>query len=204
LAGVEDCGASFNRRRTEAWMDGPCFGLDAHELESLDPGGKLGWIGSPEEQADSGAALTCDASDCPGSGEALRPVASRIWPKPGSMGRAHARRALKATIRVEDESAAGPEMDASIGISAKTSQLFLSSSSGRRDEAISPGVKKNFKIWGLGRRWFFRMKQGSACIPDWGEGGLREDILFASRQRANTSSVLICPGGWRPFSGASE
>jgi hypothetical protein len=94
-------------------------------------------------------------------------------------------------------------MDASIGISAKTSQLFLSLSSSRRGEAISPGFKKNFKIWGLGRRWFFRMKQGSACIPDWGGGGLREDILFASRQRANTSSVLICRGGWRRFWDAS-
>ena len=203
LAGVEDCGASFNRRRTEAWMDGPRFGLDAHELESLDPGGKFGWIERPEEQGDPWAAVTRDAPDCSGSGAAFRPVASRIWPKPGSMGRSDARRALKATIRIEDESAAGPEMDASIGISAKTSQLFLSSSSGRRGEAISPGVKKNFKIWGLGRRWFFRMKQGSACIPDWGGGGQREDILFASRQRANTSSFLICRGGWRPFSDAS-
>jgi hypothetical protein len=204
LGGVKDCGAFFNRRRTEAWLDGPRFGLDADELKSLDPGHKFGWIERPEEQADPWAALTRDAPDCPGSGAAFRPVASRIWPKPGSLGRPHAGRALKATIRVEDASTAGPEMDASIGISAKTSQLFLSSSSGRRGEAISPGVKKNSKIWGHGRRWFFRMKQGSACILDWGGAGLREDILFASRQRANTSSVLICRGGWRPSSGASE
>jgi len=203
LAGVEDCGASFNRRRPEAWMDGSRFGVDAYELKSLDPGDKCGGIERPEEQAHPWAALTRDAADCPGSGAAFRPVAAGVWPKPGSLGRPHARRALKAAIRVEDASATGPEMDASIGISAKTGQLFLSSSSGGRGEAISPGVKKNFKIWGLGRRWFFRMRQGSACIPDWGGGGLREDILFASRQRANTSSVLICRGGWRPFSGAS-
>jgi len=203
LAGVEDCGASFDRRRTAAWMDGPRFGLDAHELESLDPGGEFGRTESPEEQADPWAALTDDASDSRGSRAAFGPVASRIWPKPGSVGWSHAGRAFKATIRVEDESSAGPDMDASIGISAETSRLFLSSSSGHRGEAISPGVKKNFKIWGLGRRWFFRMKQGSACIPDWGGGGLREDILFASRQRANTGNILICRDGWRRFWGAS-
>ena len=133
-------------------MDGSRFGPDAHELKSLDPGGKCGWIVRSEEQADSWAPIAADAADRPRSGGAFRPVASGIWSKPGSLGWPNARGALKATIRVEDESAAGPEMDASIGISAKTSQLFLSSSSGRGGEAISPGVKKNFKIWGLGKR----------------------------------------------------
>ncbi len=203
LAGVEDCGASFDRRRPEAWLDGPRFRLDAHEFESLDSSDQCGRLESPKEQTDPGAAVTDDAPDSRGSRAASGTVASRIWPKPGSLGRSHTGRAPEAAIRVEDEGSAGPEMDASIGISAKTSRLFLSSSSGHRGEAISPGVKKNFKIWDLGRRWFFRMKRDSACIPGWGGGGPREDILFASPQRANTSSVLICRGGWRRFWDAS-
>jgi hypothetical protein len=202
-ARIEDRGASFDCRRAATWVDGPRSGLDAYELESLDPSSKFRGIESSEEKNDSGPTVALDPPDCPGSGAAFGTVASRFWFEPGSMGRSHAGRAFKAPIRAEDEGAADPEMDASIGISAKTSQLFLSSSPGGRGEAISPGVKKNFKIWGLGRRWFFRMKQGLACIPDWDGGGPREDILFASRRRANTSIVLICRGGWRRFWGAS-
>jgi hypothetical protein len=203
LAGIEDCGPSFDCRRATTWMDSSSSGLDPDEPESLDPSRKLGRNKGSEEKNDSGPTVALNTSDCPGSGAAFGTVAPRFWSEPGSMGRPHAGGAPKATLRAEDEGAAGPEMDASIGISAKTSQLFLSSSSDRRGEAISPGVKKNFKIWGRGKRWFFRMKQGSACIPAWDGDGPREDILFASRQRANTSSVLICRGGWPRFWGAS-
>jgi hypothetical protein len=203
LAGIEDSGTSFNRRRAAAWMDGSRSRLNPHELESLDPGGKFGRLESSEEQADPWAAVTIDTPDRPGSGAAFGTVASGFWPKPGSLGRSHARRTPKTSVWIEDESAAGPEMDAPTGISLKTSQLFVSSGSGRGSEAVSSGVKKNFKIWGLGRRWFFRMRRGLACIPGWDGGGSRKDTLFASRRRANTSNVLICRGGWRRFWDAS-
>lgn len=145
-AGIKDCGTSFDCRRAETWMDSPRSGPDAHELESLDPGRKFGGAESSEEKNDSRPAVALNTPDCPRSGAAFGTVASRFWPESGSMGRSNAGRALKAALRAEDEGAAGSEMDASIGISVKKSQLFLSSSPGRRGEAISPGVKKNFKI----------------------------------------------------------
>lgn len=196
LAGVEDCGASTNRRRPEARMDGSRFGLDAHELKSLDPGGKCGWIVRPEEQADSGAASAADATDRPGSGAAIRPVASGIWPKPSSLGRAHARRALKAALRIEDASKTGPEMDASIGLSVKTSQLCVSSGPGRRGEGVPPRVKKNSKTWALGRPLSSKMRPGLACIPGWAWDGPKEANLIGSRRQVSINTGSMFPVGW--------
>ena len=199
LAGVEDCGASFDSGRATPWMDGPRSWLNPDELESLDPGGKFGRLESPEEQADPRAAVTINAPDRPGGGAAFGKVAPRFWAKPGSMGRSHPRRTPKTSVWIEDESPAGSEMDAPTGISFKTSRLFVSSSPGGRSEAVSPGVKKNFKIWGLGRQWSSRMRPDLPCIPGWEGDGRRWDILFASRQPVSILRDLIFRVGWPPF-----
>lgn len=199
LAGIEDRRPSSDRRRAAAWLDGPGFRADAHELEPLDPGGKYKRVESPEEQANTRAPVSVDTADCTGSRTAFRAIAPRFWPEPGTLGRPHSRRTLKAPVRFETESAASPDLDAPTGISLKTGQLYVSSSPCGRSEAVSQRVKKNFKIWGLGTRWSFRMKRDSLCIPAWDGDGRREDSLFAFPRPANISSGLIFRVGWRRF-----
>ena len=199
LDGVEDRRPSSDRRRAAAWLDGPGFRADAHEPKSVDPGGKCGWVERLEEKTDPRTPVPADAADCSGGRTAFRAIATRFWPEPGSLGRPHRGRTLKAPVRDEAESAASPSLDAPTGISLKESQLCLSSSPGGRNEAVSPRVKKNFKIWGLGKQWSFRMKRDLRCIHDWDEDGRREDILFASPRPANTSNGLISRVGWHRF-----
>gem|GEM_PF-3330353 len=196
LDGVEDCRPSFNRRGATARLDFPGFRADTYEPESMDSGGKCRRVKSPEEQTDPGTPVPADPADRPGGGTAFRAIPSRFWLEPVSLGRTDSRRALKTPLWFETESATSSSLDAPTGLSAKKSQLCLSSSPGGRSEAISPGVKKNFKIWGLGKRWSFRMRRGSPSIRDWDGDGPREDILFASPRPANIDNGLISRVGW--------
>jgi hypothetical protein len=197
--GIKDCSPAFNRRRTAAGLDSQGLGSDAHELESLDKDRECRGVESFEEQAQTREAVSADAPDRARGGTALRAIASGIWPEPGPLGWPHLGRALKTSVRVETEGAAGPNVDASAGISLETGQLFVSAGPGGRSEAVSPRVKKNFRIWVLGRRWFFKMKRVLPCIPGWDGGGPREDILFASLPPANITSGLIFRVGWHRF-----
>lgn len=199
LDGFENRCPSFNRRRAETWLDGAGLGADAHEPKSLDSGGKCRRVKRPEEQAQTRAAFSYDAPNCPGSGRSFGAISPEFWPEPGSLGRAHAGRALKTPVRIKDESAASSDLDASTGISFKEGQLCVPSSAGDRCEAISSGVKKNFKIWGLGRRWSSRMRRDLRSTRDWDEDGQREDILIASRRPANISNASIFRAGWPRF-----
>jgi hypothetical protein len=196
LDGIEDCRPSFNRRGATARLDFPGFRADTDEPESMDPRGQCRRIESPEEQTDPGTPVPADTTDGPGGGTAFRAIPSRFWPEPVALGWTDSGRALKAPFWRENESAASPGLDAPTGLSAKKSQLCLSSSPGGRRAAISPGFKKNFKIWGLEKRWSFRMRRDSPSIRDWDGAGPREDILFAFPRPANINNGLISRVGW--------
>lgn len=204
MDGIEDCGPALNRRRTAAGLDSPCLGSDAHELESLDKGGECRGVESLEEQAQAGKAVSADTSDGPRGGTTIRAIASGIWSEPGPVGWPHLGRAPETPVWVETEGAASPDVDASAGLLLETGQLFVSSGQGGRSEALSPRVKKNFKIWVPGRPWYFKMKRVLHCIPGWDGGGQSADILFASRLPANINSGLIFRAGWPRFWDGTE
>ena len=145
------------------------------------------------------AAVSFDATNCPGSGRSCRAISPGFWPEPSSLGRTHSGRTLKTPVRIEDESATSSDLAASTGISFKEGQLCVPSSAGDGCEAISPGVKKNSKIWDLGRQSSSRMRRDSRSIRDWDEDGRGEDILIASRRLANISNASIFRVGWHRF-----
>jgi len=199
LAGVEDCRPSSDRRRTAARLDCPGLRPNANEPEPLGSGGKRRRVESLEEQTETRAAFPINGSDCSRSRAPFRAIAAGVRPKPSPLGRPDSGRTPKAPVRGETESAASPEMDASAGISPKAGQLCVSPSPGGRDEAVSPRVKKNFKIWVLGKRLSSRMRPALPCILGWDGDGQREDILFASLPQVNIARGLIFRAGWRLF-----
>jgi len=203
LDGIESRCPPVDRRRAKTGLDSPGFGADAHEPKSLDSGRECGRDRGPEKQAQTWAAVSVDPADSPGSGTSFGAISPGFWSEPGSLGWAHSGRAFETPIRIKAESATSSDVDASTGISLKAGQLCLSSSAGQRCEAISPGVKKNFKIWGREKRWSSRMRRDLRSIRDWGEDGLREDIPFVFRQPANINNALIFRGGWPRFWDAS-
>ena len=199
LAGVEDRRPSSDRRRTAARLDSPGLGTNTNESEPLDSGGKRRRVESLEEQTETRAAFPVNDSDGRRSRAPFRAIAAGVRAKPSPLGRPDSGRTPKAPVRGETESAASPEMDASARISPEAGQLCVSPSPGGRDEAISPRVKKNFKIWVLGKRLSSRMRPALPCILDWDGDGQREDILFASLPQANIARGLIFRAGWRLF-----
>ncbi len=193
--GVKDCGLVIDRRGTEARLDSQGVGFDTHEFKSLDKGCECRGIGSLEEQAQAGEAVSADAPDRARGGTAFGTITAGIWLESGPLGWPHPLRASKTPVRVETEGAASPDVDAPAWISIETGQLFVPSGQDGRSETLSPRIKKNFGIWVLGRPWFFKMKRDLPCIPGWGGGGPREDILFASRPPVNIKSGSIFRAG---------
>ena len=199
--GAEDCCPSLDLGRSKAGLDSGRFGLDPNESESMGPSCKCEGFGKFEGQDPTRKTFSINSSDCPGGRGAFGSISSGIWIESSALGRSDSSGTLKAAIWLETESAASPELDASAGISFKTGQLYVSSSPGGRGGTVSPRVKKNFKIWGLGRQLSSRMRQDLPCIPGWDGDGRRWDTLFASLRPANMARDLIFRAGWHPFWG---
>lgn len=199
--GAKSCSLSFNPRRSEARLDCGCSGFNPYESEPMGASSECERLRRLKGQDPPWKAISVNASDCQASRGTSRAISSGVWVESGAVGRPNLGRALKAPVRYKTESAASPEVDASTRISFKTGQLFLSSGSSGRGQAVSPQVKKNFKIWVLGRRLSFRMRQVLLCIPGWDGDGRREGVLCAFPPPANIASDSIFRAGWRRFWG---
>jgi len=199
MDGIEGRCPPVERRRAKTGLDSPGFGADTHEPKSLDSGCECGRDRRSKKQAQTWAAVSANSSDGPGSGTSFGAISPGFWPEPGSLGWAHSGRAFKTPVRIKAESTTSSDVDASTGISLKAGQLCLPSSASERREAISPGVKKNFKIWGREKRSSSRMRRDLRSIRDWDGDGLKKDILFVFRRPANINNALIFRAGWPHF-----
>ncbi len=195
----ENCRFLTSHRGPETGVDGRSFGFNTHEPKSLGPGGKCSGACSLKKQASARASDPFNTSDFPASRERSGAIASGVWTKPGELGRPDSGRPLEEAVRAEAEGSASSELDASARVSVETRRIYLPPGQNGGSQAVSPGVKKNFKIWVLGRPWSSRMRQDLACILGWGGFGPRKDNAFVSRQPASTNIVSMFRAGWRRF-----
>jgi hypothetical protein len=196
---LEDRGRSLDLRRSKAGVDCGRFGFDSNESEPLGSGCKCEGFGSFKRQNSAREASAINFSNCRAGRGPFGAISPDVWVESSEVGRPDAGGTLEASIWLEIESPAGSELDASAGISFKAGQLYVSPGPKGRGDTVSPQIKKNFKIWGLGRQWSSRMRPDLLCIPGWDGDGRRRDILFASRRPANIVRDLIFRVGWPPF-----
>lgn len=196
---LENCRLLASHRGPETGLDGRSPGLDAHEPKPLGPGGKRAGTCGPEKQATAGASVPFSASDISASRKRSGAITPGVWTKPGELGRTDSGRPLEETVWDEAEGSASSELDASARISDETRRLYVPPSQSGGSKAVSPGIKKNFKIWVLGRPWSSRMRRDLACILGWGGFGPRKDNAFAFRRPANINIVSMFRAGWRRF-----
>lgn len=195
----ENCRFLTSHRGPETGVDGGSFGFDANEPKPLGPGGKCSRASGLEKQATAGTSDPFNASDISASRKRSGAITPGVWTKPGELGRADSSRPLEETVWDEAEGSASSELDASARVSDETRRIYVPPSQNGGSQAVSPGLKKNFKIWVLGRPWSSRMRRDSACILGWGGFGPRKDNAFASRQPANINIVSMFRAGWRRF-----
>lgn len=198
-AWFENCRFLTSHRRPETGVDGRSFRSDAHEPKPLGPGGKCSGACSLEKQAPARASDPFNTSDFPASRKRSGAIASGVWTKPSELGRPDSGRPLEEAVRAEAEGSASSELDASAWVSDETRRLYVPPSQSGGSQAVSPGVKKNFKIWVLGRQWSSRMRRDLACILGWGGFGPRKDNAFVSRRPVNINIVSTFRAGWRRF-----
>lgn len=105
-----------------------------------------------------------DAEDSAHIAITLGEVPFEVRAESRTMGRSHAGGTLEAAVRNNAEGTSGPGADASIGVPAETSELFVTSGTKRGCEEVSSGFKKNCRLWAPGKRSCLRMKRASPSI----------------------------------------
>jgi hypothetical protein len=195
----KDRGPSFELGGSKTGVDCGRFGFDSHESEPLGPSCKCEGFSGFKGQNSTRAASAINASDCRTGGGSFRAIPSAVWAESSPLGRPNAGGTFEASIRLKIEGPAGSELDAPVGLSLKAGRLYVSSGAKAGGHTVSPRLKKNFKIWGLGRQWSSRMRPDLRSIPGWEGDGRRGDILFASRQPASILRDLIFRVGWPRF-----
>jgi len=195
----ENCRFLTPHRGPETGVGGGSFGFDANEPKPLGPGGKCSRASGLEKQATAGTSDPFNASDISASRKRSGAITPGVWTKPGELGRADSSRPLEETVWDEAAGSASSELDASARVSDETRRIYVPPSQNGGSQAVSAGLKKNFKIWVLGRPWSSRMRRDSVCILGWGGFGPRKDNAFASRRPVNINIVSMFRAGWRRF-----
>lgn len=167
----KDCCFVAGAGRSASWMDNRGLGPNAHEPDSVDSCGERRRAGGLKIQAQTWKTRPISPKASENSRGPLGGFASKVWVESSSVGRPHVGGSLKASLRDNPKSKAGPEVDASAGIPPEAGQLLVSSSSIPRGQEVPQGFKKNLGCWVPRRLWSSRTRQALACIPDWAEGG---------------------------------
>jgi hypothetical protein len=203
LGRVKDCGATPDSRRSAPGLDRPGPGTDADELEPLDSSCKRSGRRRLEAASQARAPIAVDACFEQSFGEGLGEVTPILRAESRPVGRADAGDLLEASMGNKSEGPTGPILDASVGLPAEAGQLQLSASQRRRSSQVSAHPKKNFGAWVGVRRWSFRTRRGSACIPAWDEVGRNAANGCGLRPRVAIMRGSIFPGGWHPCWGGA-
>ncbi len=139
----KDCCPVVGNRGAEARMDKRGLGFNTDELEPLDSCREPAWVGRASATNSVRAAESVNLQGAEDTCLSLREASGRVWFKPCALGWPHRGGASKKAVWPKSNGEAGSALDASVGVPVEASQLCLSASSCRRDQAISEGFKKN-------------------------------------------------------------
>ena len=189
MARPEDRSPAAGFRRATSRLDRPGSGLSPHEPESLGSSGKCPGSRRLKACAQTRAPVAVNPGSLQGAGKRPGKVSPSCGAEPCAVGRPHAGDLLEAEMGCNPEGSTGAVLDASVGLSDETRQLQLSASPCPRGPQVPARPKKNSGAWVGVRRWFFRTRPGSACIPVWDEAGPN-----AANDCALRPPVVIIPG----------
>lgn len=127
----KDSRVALGLRGSASRMDNGSLGPNADEFEPLDPCGESRGFAGFTTEAEAWQAHWFRGQGAENHGGAPGEVAARLWAESSAMGWADFGDPLKAALRDNLKSKAGPEVDASPGISAEASRLHLSASENR-------------------------------------------------------------------------
>lgn len=157
---------AFGPRGPASRMDNGSLGLNSYESEPLDPCGEPRRSAGFTTEAEAWQAHWLSAQGANNHRRTPGEIAARLWAESSAVGWANFGDPLKAALWDNLKGKAGPEMDASLGVSAEASQLHLSASESRRGPEVPQGFKKNLRRWERGKRWSSRTRRALACILD--------------------------------------
>lgn len=131
LGRYKDRRLAFDLRGSASRMDNGSPGLNSDEFEPLDPCGEQRRSEGFTTEAEAWQANGLRAQGAENHRGAPGEVAARLWAESSAVGWANFGDPLKAALRDNLKGKAGPEVDASPGISPEASQLHLSASESR-------------------------------------------------------------------------
>jgi len=196
LYGNQDRGSGADRGGSASGMDLRGLGPEPSKLESLDAQGQRTRVGLLKTSTQTGTSCPFDSPDSSGIRGAAGETSFRVWAQSGPLGWPHLSGSPPASLWNQAEGPSGAVLDAPIGISTETGQLFLPAGPGRRKQAVPQIVKKNCGPWDPRRPSSLRTKPVSRPILVWGSVGPREGNGFVSLPPANIAKGSMSSVGW--------
>lgn len=174
LDGDKDRGAFACLRRPTPHLDNEGLGTDTHESESMDSWRKRSRLKNAGAQTSPWTTDPFDGEGTSGPDRTFGASSESVWSAKDAVGWTDAFRAPEAAFWNFPEGASGADMDASIGLRAKTGWTRLSSSPAFSSPAVRERFKKNSEVWALVRRSFSKTRRALRFILDWVEVGQRK------------------------------